>query len=75
MLDVLGSESGIVQVRTSNSGMKGEDEKILKESDGLNLSSSTLLWATRPPADWWEQNPLHPLCIQQAKTLGICLLL
>lgn len=51
MLDVLGSESGIVQVRTSNSGMKGEDEKILKESDGLNLSSSTLLWATRPPAD------------------------
>lgn len=72
MLDVLGGESGTVQVRTSNSGMKGEDEKTLKESDGLNLSSSTLLWATRPPADWWEQNPLS---IQQAKTLGICLLL
>lgn len=50
MLDVLGSESGTVQVRTSNSWMRREDEKNIKGIRRLNLNSSALLWHSRPPA-------------------------
>lgn len=78
MLDVLGGESGTVQVRTSNSWMRREDEKKKKNIKGirrLNLNSSTLLWHTHPPAVSQEQNTLHFIlyCLQNtqlAQTLG-----
>ncbi len=50
MLDVLGRESGTVQVGTSKSWMRGEDEKNIKGIRRPNLNSSALLRHTRPPA-------------------------
>ena len=50
MLDVLGGESATVQVRTSNSWMRGEDEKNIKGIRRTNLNGSALLRHTHPPA-------------------------
>lgn len=61
MLDVLGRESMTVQVRTSNSWMRGEDGTKKHQESGIrqpNLNSSALLRHTRPPAVWQEQNTL-----------------
>lgn len=57
MLDVLGSESGTLQVRTSNSRTRREDEKKnFKGIRQLNQNSSALLQHTRPPAVWQVHN-------------------
>lgn len=75
------AESGTLQVRTSNSWMRGEDEKKKKTLKGIrrpNLSSSALLRHTQPPAVWQEQNTLRStlrhLC-SGVHAIGLSLLL
>lgn len=76
LLDVLGRESGTVQVRTSNSWMRGEDEKNIKGIRRLNLNSSArpACCLTRaehtpaPPAPLWRT--CNRLEIEFALTAG-----